>query len=275
MTRLTIRRGGTKRVRATFFADQGAGIARDLSGLTLTVIDQSPNIAPPALAILPPATGAPLYIGSWRGQPCRTVMLAAAAEIPLGLTPENILASEPALPIEVLSLAGIAAQILHWHKTGSYCSVCGGATRSLAGSWGRQCSSCSHSQFPHIHPCAIVLVRRPGEVLLTRKAGWPPGRYSLVAGFVDFGECLEETATREVREETGVTVGRLRYRGSQCWPFPSQLMAGFTAEYDSGEICIEEKELEDVRWFATDQLPALPPRRSIARFLLDHYVRGE
>jgi NAD+ diphosphatase len=226
------------------------------------------------LTLLPSTASPPVYFGKWQGQPCYAALLPQQAEVPVGLRPENILASEPALPIELLSLAGVAAQILHWQKTGSHCSVCGGTTEALSGAWGRTCTVCGYSQFPHIHPCAIVLVRRPGEVLLARKAGWPDGRYGLVAGFVDFGECLEETAVREVREETGVTVRDLRYRGSQCWPFPSQLMAGFTAEYDGGEIRIEEKELEDVRWFAIDQLPTLPPRRSIARFLLDHYLEG-
>jgi NAD+ diphosphatase len=115
-------------------------------------------------------------------------------------------------------------------------------------------------------------VRREGEVLLTRKAEWPEGRYSLVAGFVDFGECLEETVDREVEEETGVRVKDIRYVGSQCWPFPSQLMAGFTAEYAGGEVRVEEKELEDARWFPVTELPGMPPRRSIARFILDHYL---
>jgi NAD+ diphosphatase len=228
-----------------------------------------PFVAPDAV---PPLAGTLLYIGRWQGQPCRAALLPQQAEVPRDLLPINILASEPLLPIEVLSLAGVAAQILHWQRSGAFCSVCGGKTTAMAGEWGRQCATCAHSQFPHIHPCAIVLVRRPGEVLLARKAGWPDGRYGLVAGFVDFGECLEETAVREVREETGIAVRDLCYRGSQCWPFPSQLMAGFTAEYDSGEICIEEKELEDVRWFAIDQLPTLPPRRSIARYLLDNYL---
>jgi NAD+ diphosphatase len=220
----------------------------------------------------PAMTSPPVFVGNWQGLPCRAAFLADGAEVPNGLIPENLLASEPLLPIELLSLAGLAAQILYWQRSGSHCSVCGCPTGPVPGAWGRACSACGHSQFPHIHPCAIVLVRRPGEVLLTRKAGWPAGRYGLVAGFVDFGECLEETVVREVREETGVAVRQLRYRGSQCWPFPSQLMAGFTAEYDGGELCIEEKELEDVRWFAVDQLPTLPPRRSIARFLLDHYL---
>lgn len=260
-------------IRAAERDPGGAGYLLLLRGTELLVDgrDLSLPVADPG-APLPAMVTPPLYIGRWRGQPCRAVLLPAEADAPAGLRAENILASEPSLPIEILSLAGVAAQILYWQKSGAHCSVCGGVTTAMAGVWGRQCSLCSHSQFPHIHPCAIVLVRRPGEVLLTRKEGWPAGRYGLVAGFVDFGECLEETAVREVREETGIAVRQLCYRGSQCWPFPSQLMAGFTAEYHGGEICIEEEELEDARWFAVDQLPILPPRRSIARYLLDHYA---
>jgi NAD+ diphosphatase len=111
-------------------------------------------------------------------------------------------------------------------------------------------------------------------LLLARKAGWPEGRYGLVAGFLDFGENLEEAVVREVREETGVEVCGARYLGSQCWPFPSQLMAGFTAEYVSGEVCVDTLELEDARWFSVESLPNLPPKRSIARYLIDEHVLG-
>ena len=90
-----------------------------------------------------------------------------------------------------------------------------------------------------------------------------------MAGFLEFGENLEEAAAREIAEETGVGVRNVRYVGSQCWPFPSQLMAGFVAEYAGGEISVDTRELADARWFPVEALPDLPPRRSIARFILD------
>lgn len=109
-------------------------------------------------------------------------------------------------------------------------------------------------------------------MLLTRKANWVAGRYGLVAGFVEPGECLEETVVREVMEETGIVVKNIRYVGSQSWPFPSQIMTGFVADYAGGEIQVDMTELEDARWFSRDELPLLPARRSIARFLLDHHL---
>ncbi|MBE0595647.1 MAG: NAD(+) diphosphatase [Desulfuromonadales bacterium] len=219
--------------------------------------------------------GAPLYLGSWEGRPCRTVAVSADAPLPAELVAESLLAPEPRLSIEQLTLGGLASQALHWELNSQHCVRCGGVMERLPAERGKRCRQCRAEQFPPVHPCVIVLVRRPGEVLLTRKAAWPAGRYSLVAGFLDLGECLEEAVVREVREETGVEIGRLRYRGSQSWPFPSQLMAGFTAEYVAGEVRVEEKELEDARWFAVDALPLLPPRRSIARWLLDCCLQEE
>jgi NAD+ diphosphatase len=117
-------------------------------------------------------------------------------------------------------------------------------------------------------------VRRPGEVLLVRKPEYAANRYGLIAGFIECGECLEEAAVREVTEETGVKVAGLRYVGSQCWPFPSQLMCGFVADYAGGEIAIDTRELVDARWFPVGALPTLPPKRSIARYILDTELDG-
>ncbi|MCK4690626.1 MAG: NAD(+) diphosphatase, partial [Desulfuromonadales bacterium] len=107
------------------------------------------------------------------------------------------------------------------------------------------------------------------EILLVRKPEWADGRFGLVAGFVEFGESLEEAMEREIREETGLQVNNLRYVGSQCWPFPSQLMTGFVADYLAGDIKLQEDELAEAAWYKLDQLPVLPPRRSIARYLID------
>ncbi|MFA5517404.1 MAG: NAD(+) diphosphatase [Desulfuromonadales bacterium] len=249
----------------------GRGVYVLLRGTELLV---RPGVVPSLPRQAPPEISASaVYIGAWNGEPCRAVSLPDHFPLPENLLSENLLAPDPRLPIELLSLGGAAGQILHWEKTSAFCPRCGGGNGRLAGGWGKKCQVCGYDHFPHIHPCVIVLVRRPGEVLLTRKALWPGGRYSLVAGFLDFGECLEEAVIREVREETGVRVHNVRYIGSQSWPFPSQLMAGFTADYAGGEVVVEEAELEDARWFPVDNLPSLPPRRSIARYILDHFLQ--
>ena len=99
-----------------------------------------------------------------------------------------------------------------------------------------------------------------------------PGRYALVAGFVDNGECLEGAVRREVKEEVGVDVKNVRYVGSQNWPFPSQLMLGFVADYADGEITVDHEELEDARWFPRDQLPVSPSRHSIAGYIIKNFA---
>lgn len=210
-----------------------------------------------------------LYLGSWDGRPCRLARIKKDDPLPDGLHPENLLAAEPALPIELLSLGGLARMVLHWERHSRCCPACGAVLERLPGEWGKRCPACAAMLFPQVAPCAIVLVRRPGEVLLTRKPEWAPNRYSLVAGFLEFGECLEEAAAREVLEETGVRVANVRYLGSQCWPFPSQLMAGFVADWAGGEVVVDTRELADARWFPVDALPDLPPKRSIARYILD------
>jgi len=210
-----------------------------------------------------------LFVGRFDGRPCRLVTLPREARLPAGLTACSLVAAEPQLPIELLSLGGMARMMLHWEHGSRHCGNCGAPMTRLAGEWGKQCPACQDHHFPRIHPCVIVLVRRPGEVLLTRKPEWAPNRYSLVAGFLDFAECFEEAVAREVAEETGVQVANIRYLGSQCWPFPSQIMTGFVADYAGGEVVVDTRELADARWFPVDALPDLPPKRSIARYILD------
>ncbi len=215
---------------------------------------------------------AAVYIGRWQGRPCRVLPVSRKYSLPAEWTAENLQAGEPCLSLELLSLGALGAQILFWENNSRHCSRCGGTMERIPDEAGKQCRACGALHFPHIHPCVIVLVRRGDEVLLVRKAEWVEGRYGLVAGFLDQGECLEEAVTRELLEETGIRVQNIRYIGSQSWPFPSQMMAGFVADYAGGEIVVEEKELEDARWFPITDLPTLPPKRSIARYLIDTFA---
>jgi NAD+ diphosphatase len=215
--------------------------------------------------------GGTMLFGEWDGEPVRFMTVPGEQQLPDQL---HAVASGE-LPDDLLTLSGLARQILYWERMSRHCSRCGSSMKRILPTWGKRCVGCGHEHFPHIHPCVIVLIRRGGEFLLARKPEWAPGRYSLVAGFVDFGESLEECVAREVFEETGLRVSGIRYIGSQNWPFPSQLMAGFVADYASGEISVDGDELEDARWFSSGNMPeSLPPARSIARWIIDRFALG-
>ena len=158
-----------------------------------------------------------------------------------------------------LELLSKASQLLNWYRTHRYCGICGAAT--ALGENGRvlRCGKCARQLFPRINPCVIVLVTRGAEVLLARGARFRGGYYSCLAGFVEVGETPEQTVAREVREEVGVEVENVRYVESQSWPFPSQLMLGFLADYKAGEIAPDPDEIEDAQWFALSDLPPTPP----------------
>ncbi len=216
-----------------------------------------------------------LFLGRLNGEPIFAFLIGKEEVVvpPFAIEPFNTF--QDVLDDLLLSIGGLANQTLYWEGGSRLCVRCGGGTEWIAGSWGKRCTECSHERFPAIHPCAIVLVRRGDEFLLIRKPEWPAGRYSLVAGFLDFGESLEECAVREVKEETGIDVVQVRYVGSQNWPFPSQLMAGFVAEYAGGKIVVETGEIEDARWFSLKNLPGgFPPHRSIARWIIEKYALG-
>jgi NAD+ diphosphatase len=272
-------------LRGAFLPAKGGMAPADRHGQWLLVQDQAllvhregEGFRLPAGACPPELDGhvePPLWLGTLHGVPCWVAAVAKDAPVPVGLHRETLVPMQGTrLPDDLLSVGGMALQALWWQATSGHCPRCGGPTDRIPGEWGRRCPRCRYEHFPHLHPAVIVLVRDGDRVLLTRKAGWVPGRYSLVAGFVDNGESLEGCVAREVREEVGVEVSDVRYVGSQNWPFPSQLMIGFVATYAGGEVVVDREELEDARWFPGDALPALPSRHSISRFIIDTYARG-
>jgi len=219
------------------------------------------------------ALGRAHWLGWWAGVPCWIAALPKDAPIPEGFRRETLVPMQGTrLPDDLLSLGGMAMQLLHWEGTSRHCPRCGAPTERLAGEWGKRCPACRYEHYPHLHPAVIVLVRDGERVLLARKAIWTPGRYALVAGFVDNGESLEGAVAREVKEEVGVDVKDIQYVGSQNWPFPSQLMVGFVAQYAGGEITIDREELEDARWFPRRALPTGPARHSIAGWILENFA---
>jgi len=131
---------------------------------------------------------------------------------------------------------------------------------------------CGLRQYPKLAPCIIVLITRGEEVLLARSPHFRPGFFSTLAGFIEPGESAEECLHREVQEEVGVKVDNLEYLGSQNWPFPNSLMLGFHARYVSGDIVPQPGEIEEANWYHADQLPGIPPRGTISRWLIDCHL---
>ena len=210
----------------------------------------------------------PFLIGAIEDRPVMVGGLAADAALPPGLLALGLRGVLAQADADLAMLAGYAAQLLRWRSTSRFCPACGQPLGPLDG-WGKACPACGHTLYPPVSPAAIVLIHDgPDRVLLTSKPGWGQ-RYSLVAGFVEPGETLEQCVAREVLEEVGVEVTDIRYVGSQPWPFPHQLMVGFMARYAGGDIAIDTTELADARWFTRDALPELPPPFTISRQIIE------
>jgi NAD+ diphosphatase len=207
---------------------------------------------------------------------CCAAELAADAPLPEGMLADGLRQLHSVLGDVLWGVAGRAAQILAWDRTHQYCGQCSSLTESAGHERARRCPSCGLVAYPRLSPAIIIAVVRQTEegarILLARNHRFPPERYSVLAGYVEPGESLEECAHREVFEEVGVRIKEMRYFGSQPWPFPNSLMIGFTAEYDGGEIRLEESEIADARWFSADALPGIPPKMTIARRLIDWFV---
>lgn len=166
-------------------------------------------------------------------------------------------------------IAGYASQVLHWERTSRFCPLCGQPTEPMQQEWMRHCAHCGHDRYPQVSPAVLVLVHDGADgILLAHKPGWGD-RYSILAGFTLPGESLEECVHREVEEEVGVQLADLEYVGSQPWPFPHQLMIGFNARYVSGDIRLDEQELDHAAWFDVKALPPLPPPLSLSRQMID------
>ena len=175
---------------------------------------------------------------------------------------------------DLFSLAGRAVQILHWHREHRFCGKCGTAMKNRTTELAKICPACSFVCFPRLSPAVIMSITREDQILLARGPRFPPGVYSTLAGFVEPGENLEEAVKREVREEVNVRIGNITYVASQPWPFPHSIMIGFSADYISGDIEIDNDEIEDAQWFSVGDLPILPSKITIARLLIDNFVLG-
>ena len=212
------------------------------------------------------------YLGRLDGHRCYAVELSEGSQPPAGFSLIGLRPLLGRLQEELYWIAGRAAQVLEWDRDNRFCGRCGGPLEVKADERAKMCQSCGLLQFPRISPAVLALVHREDRLILARQPHFAPGHYSIVAGFVEPGETLEEAVAREVREEVGVEIRDIRYFGSQPWPFPHNLMVGFTAQHAGGEIKIDEREIEDARWFSPDGLPELPRRPTLSRKMIDWFL---
>lgn len=216
-------------------------------------------------------TGADLYLGRMGDIDCWAVDLDGDQEPDVVVTP--LLALHASVSESEWIVAGRAVQLLEWQRTHRYCGRCGVETDDVPGERAKRCPECGLLAFPRLAPAVITLITRDdGRALLARNASFPVPMYSCLAGFVEPGETLEEAVVREVHEEVGLDVGRVRYHSSQPWPFPHSLMIGFEAAWTGGEIVVDGVEIAEADWYEPDDLPPVPPRLSIARRLIDDWA---
>lgn len=215
--------------------------------------------------------GADLYLGRMGDVDCWAIDIDGDHEADLVVTPLMALHAQVSEPEWIV--AGRAVQLLEWRKTHRFCGRCGVETDQVPGDRAMRCPQCRLLAFPRLAPAVITLItREDGRALLARNANFPIPMFSCLAGFVEPGETLEQAVVREVQEEVGLTVGRVRYHSSQPWPFPHSLMIGFEAQWLDGEIAVDGVEIAEAAWFDTDDLPPIPPRLSIARRLIDDWI---
>lgn len=171
--------------------------------------------------------------------------------------------------------ASRAVQLLEWRRNHKFCSHCGHETEVHPLEYAMICPTCRYRQYPRVQPCVITIITRgEDEILLAQSVRNKGKMYGLIAGFVEVGETLEDAVRRETLEEVGLHLKNIRYLASQPWPFPSNLMLAFHAEYESGDLKLQEEEISDARFFKFDELPEIPFKGSIAHSMIMHILHG-
>lgn len=214
------------------------------------------------------------YLGRLDDLDCYAVELGPDLQPPAGTALEGLRALYGRLPDELYGVAGRGVQILLWDRTHRFCGRCGQPTVNAPAERAKLCPNCGLLAFPRLSPAVIMLVQRgEDELLLARNRAFAEGFFSVLAGFVEPGESLEEAVAREVREEVNLELRDIRYFGSQPWPFPHSLMIGFTAHFAGGEIRPQADEIAEASWYSRHgPLPRLPGKLSIARRLIDWFI---
>lgn len=212
------------------------------------------------------------YVGSLNGQPCYAAEVNGTDAISSTFAFRGIRSLFGRLEDETTLVAGLANQLVVWNRNHRYCGKCGHPTENKTDERAKHCPDCGLVNYPRLSPAVIMAVLKNNQILLARSQRMPSKFYSVLAGFVEPGETLEQCVQREIFEEVGIHIENIRYFGSQPWPFPDSLMVAFIADYAGGTIEVDGSEILDAGWFSADHLPAIPPKISIARRLIDWFV---
>ena len=215
------------------------------------------------------------YLGKLDGSPCFAVQISENTPPPQQMVFKGVRELFGQIEDDLVALAGRADQITRWDEAHQFCGRCGKTMENKPDERAKFCPSCHLVNYPRISPAIIVAVIKEKQLLLAHATRFAANFYSVLAGFVEPGESLEDCVKREVKEETGINIKDVHYFGSQPWPFPDSLMVGFTAVYAGGDIVIDNKEILDANWFSADNLPQVPGKFSIAGQLIDWFVSSQ
>lgn len=228
-------------------------LTRDLEGMKLKILRQQ-------------------CLGNLDGEDCFSAEVDKEQVAPEGYAFYGLRSQSGRLSTEHFAIAGYAFQIVLWDQTHQFCGSCGATNKERSHERAKICPACNLINYPKLAPAIIVAIVKDDQILLARSSKFPEGFFSVLAGFVEPGESLEQCVCREVKEEVNIEVDNIRYFGSQPWPFPNSLMIGFIADYKSGEIEVDLEEIAEAHWYSLKTLPHIPGSISIARQLIDWFI---
>jgi NAD+ diphosphatase len=216
----------------------------------------------------------PRYIGKINDIKCFSINIEQSInEITIG-SQYHLYKMYTLLPENYLKAAIYGFQIFLWDRKTKFCGSCGSKIKDIYNSiLVKQCSKCREEYYPKISPVVIIAVTKNDKILLAQHNRMKQKLHTVLAGFVDPGETIEECIHREIREEANIEVKNIRYFGSQPWPFPDSLMLAFQADYDKGELKPDLEEISDLRWFTPKEIPEWPDKVSIARSLIENFIK--
>lgn len=213
------------------------------------------------------------YLGRFGNTCCYSAEIPGEKPPPVNMSFLHLWGLYNYIDFDFFQIAGYAFHIMKWDQTSQYCGRCGMQTKNSENERAKICENCNLIKYPRISPAVIVAIIKENKILLAKASRFRKrNMYSVLAGFVDPGETLEECVKREIKEEVNIEVENIKYFGSQPWPFPDSLMIGFTADYKGGELKIDGEEIIDANWYTPENLPNIPGKLSIARELIDWFI---